>query len=94
MVSIPEVCTNKITMITNSSLSSNNLVPENQSVNFQRQWMSNIRLLLVGYAYLIKSAGKPDQETCCGQILQSAVVIQKQTKISDKSLTIVRIHQE
>ena len=74
IISTPEGFTNQSPM-TPKPLKK--LVQDNNSVNFHRHWISNIRMIFVGWVNIRQSARISKQATCCGQKLQSAVVIQK-----------------
>ena len=63
------------------------LAQENLSVNLQRYWISNIRLLFVGLVQLRHSMTQSKNTMCCGQTLQSTIVIKKWTKRLEKPLT-------
>ena len=55
----------------------------NHSVNLQRHWMSNIRLLFRGLVQLGKSIRQSKNSMCCGHILKSDRDIQEKQRFTD-----------
>ena len=77
LVSTPEGFTNNSTITPNASVSTKKSSAKNHSINLQRHWMSNIRLMFGGSVQLRKSVMKSKKAMCCGQTLKSAIFIQK-----------------